>query len=287
MRYCDQRPGPPLSGFVDCLWSLSDAPEHARERIVPTGTIELVVNLAEDEFRIGTPSTTADAFQRFRGAIVSGCYGTPFEIDTRVHAAVVGVHFKPGGAAAFLGIPPGDLADAHVALEDLWGHQAFELRERLCAASSPRDRFRILERALRVRLARGRNPRGAVAQALITLDQPGIEVGRVTRDLDLSRRRFIEIFTEDVGMTPKRYVKVRRFQRALALATASSPPRWAALALECGYFDQAHLCRDWAQLTGVSPSEFLALHQSPVKQNHLALPEEEVKSVQDPSLPAT
>jgi AraC-like DNA-binding protein len=274
MRYRDYRPGPPLSGFIDCLWALSDAPEHSRERIVPTGTIELVVNLAEDEFSIGTSPTTGDAFRRFRGAIVSGCYGTPFEIDTRVHAAVMGVHFKPGGAAGFLGIPPGDLADSHVALEDLWGYQAVELRERLCAASSPRDRFRILERALRVRLARGRNPRGAVKQALITLDQPGVEVGRVTRDLDLSRRRFIEIFTEDVGMTPKRYVKVRRFQRALALATASSSPRWAALALECGYFDQAHLCRDWAELTGVSPSEFLALHQSPVKENHLALPEE-------------
>jgi transcriptional regulator GlxA family with amidase domain len=79
------------------------------------------------------------------------------------------------------------------------------------------------------------------------LDQPGIEVGRVTRELDLSRRRLIEIFTEDVGMTPKRYARVRRFQRALAMATAGSPPHWAELALACGYFDQAHLCREWGR----------------------------------------
>jgi AraC-like DNA-binding protein len=287
MRYCVHRTGPPLSGFIDYLWSLSDAPEHARERIFPSGTIELVINLAEDEFRISSSTATTDAFRCLPGAIVSGCYGAPFEIDTRVHAAVVGVHFKPGAAAGFLGIPPGKLADSHVALEELWGHQSIELRERLCAASSPRDRFRILEHALRVWLARGRDTRSAVKQALAELDRPRIEVGQVSRELCLSRRRFIEIFTEDVGMTPKRYFKVRRFQRALAMATARSSPHWAELAVECGYFDQAHLCRDWAELTGVSPSQFVALSRSRVKENHLALPDTGVKSFQYASTPGT
>jgi AraC-like DNA-binding protein len=262
-------------------------PEHARERIIPSGTLELVVNLAEDEFTISGSSARADAVRRFPGAIVSGCYATPFEIDTRVHAAVVGVHFKPGGAAGFLGVPPGELADAHVALDELCGRQAVELRERLCEASSLRDRFQILEHVLSVWLARARDPRSAVTQALAELDRPGIDVGRVTRELGLSRRRFIEIFTEDVGMTPKRYARVRRFQRALAMATASVSPQWAEIALECGYFDQAHLCREWAELTGVSPSRFVALRRSRVKENHLALPEEGVKSVQDASATAT
>lgn len=272
MRHRVHRPGPPLSGFIDFLWSLSDAPAHARERIFPSGTLELVVNLADDEFRISGSPTTEAPYHRLPGALVSGCYAAPFEFDTRAHAAVVGVHFKPGGAAQFLGTPPGKLADSHVALADLWGQQAIELRERLCSAPSARDRFQLLEHALRIRLARGRDPRGAVKHALTELDRPGIEVGRVTRELDLSRRRFIEIFTEDVGMTPKRYAKVRRFQRALTLATASPSPRWAELALASGYFDQAHLCRDWAELTGVSPSELVAQRQGRVKENHLALP---------------
>jgi transcriptional regulator GlxA family with amidase domain len=109
--------------------------------------------------------------------------------------------------------------------------------------------------------------------ALSRLDRPGVEVGEVTKTLGLSRRRFIEIFTEDVGMTPKRYSRVRRFQRALALTMQSPSPAWARLALECGYFDQAHLCRDWAEFTGFSPGEFLALRQTRVKENHLALPD--------------
>jgi AraC-like DNA-binding protein len=139
----------------------------------------------------------------------------------------------------------------------------------------------LLERALLERLARGRPARSAVEHALTELERPGIEVGEICRELSLSRRRFIEIFTEDVGMTPKKYVRVRRFQRALALAGEKPAPHWGALALACGYFDQAHLCRDWLDLTGVSPSRFVALRQSPVKEHHLALPAQGVKSVQD------
>jgi AraC-like DNA-binding protein len=271
-----------LSEFIDSLWSLTDAPSHTRERIVPSGTVELVINLAEDEFRIFGPGP-APSCRRLPGAIVSGCYSTPFEIDTRDHAAVVGVHFRPGGAAGFLGAPPGELADAHVGLGDLWGREAIELHERLCSAHGSRDRFRILEQALSARLTRGHRRRSAIQRALPELDRPGAAIGRVAMELRLSRRRFIEVFTQDVGMTPKRYSRIRRFQRALAIAKRAGSPDWAGVALECGYFDQAHLCREWAEFTGITPSEFVSLRQSRVKENHLALPEEEVKPVQDAS----
>jgi AraC-like DNA-binding protein len=267
-------PGPALSRFIDHFWALSDAPEHARERIFPSGTIELVVNLAEDDFRICSSPASSERMRRMPGALMSGCYSAPFEFDTRAHASVIGAHFKPAGAAAFLGVAPGEIADSHVALEDLWGRSAVELRERLCTASSTQERFRILERALRGRLPLGREPRRAVEHAVAEFGrQPGLEVGRVTRQLGLSRRRLIQIFTEDVGMTPKRYARVRRFQCALAMATREPSPHWATVALASGYFDQAHLCREWSELTGVSPSQLMALRQRPVKANHLALAE--------------
>ncbi len=219
MRYSVHKPSPPLDGFVDYLWSLSDAPRHARERILPSGTIELVINLQEDEFRIYRSPATGTACDRLRGAIVSGCYGSPFEIDTQEHASVIGVHFRPGGAARLLGLRPGEISDAHVGLGDVWGRRAAELRERLCGEPDRRERFRILERALTARLTGVPHGRRAVGAALSALDQPGVAVGEVAERLGLSRRRFIEIFTEDVGMTPKRYSRVRRFQRALALST--------------------------------------------------------------------
>lgn len=283
MRYSVHEPGPMLSDFVENFWSLSDAPRHTREQILPSGTVELVINLNKDEFRIYGSGARAERCRRFRGAIVSGCYGAPFGIDTREHAAVIGVHFRPGGAASILGVPPGELANSHVALEDLWGYRATELRERLSAAPHQRQRFQILERALVLRQRRARSGRRVVTAALAQLDQPRMTIGDVASGFGLSRRRFIQIFSEDVGMTPKRFARVRRFQRALARVTEQPSPAWAELALECGYYDQAHLCRDWLELSGLSPTELLSLREIQVKENHVALPDLGVKSVQDAS----
>src|SRR5919204_4932768 len=160
MLYLVRAPVPPLSAFVANLWCLSDAPSHAKERIVPSGTLELVINLHDDEFRI-YGAADSEPYRRFSGAIVSGAYGGFFGIDTREHASVIAVHFKPGGALPFLGVPPGALADDHVDLETLWGARARELRERLCAAVSTADRFRILEEELVARLSRPFKRHGA------------------------------------------------------------------------------------------------------------------------------
>src|SRR5690606_38416454 len=123
MRYVERRPGARLQPWVEKLWALSDAPAHARERIVPNGTLELVINLHEDELRI-YPGDEGAACRRFPGALVSGAYDRFFGIDTREHAAIIGVHFAPAGASAVLGVPAGLLRNAHVELEALWGLEA-------------------------------------------------------------------------------------------------------------------------------------------------------------------
>ena len=277
MLYSAHPPSSRLSDFVDSFWFLRDAPGHERERIVPSGTLELVFNLHEDEFRIHDPVASKE--RRFRGAIASGCYAHAFEIETRAHADVLGVHFKPGGAARLLGVPAGELSNTHVGLDDLWGRRASELRERLCADASAARRIELLESYLTERLPERAHPRPAARAGLAELDQPGVEVGTVVQRLGVSRRRFIEVFSEDVGMTPKRYSMVRRLQRALASLGQGPPATWTQIALDCGYCDQAHLCRDWTELTGLSPGEFFASRSVPVKENHVALPEG-VKSVQ-------
>jgi AraC-like DNA-binding protein len=262
-------PGPPLSGFVDNLWSFSDVPLHAKERIVPSGTLELVINLHEDELRI-YDSVDAERCKRFSGAMVSGAYRGFFVIDTREHASVMGVHFKPGGALPFLGAPPGALADTHVDLEALWGRRpASVLRERLCAAAAPAHRFRILEEALLERLLRPVRRHRAVQAALHQLAH-GRSVHEVAADVNLSHRRFIEVFTAETGLTPKLFARVRRFQRALALAAHASPD-WSQLALECGFFDQSHMIRDFVDFSGFSPAELLHHRSEHVRENHLAL----------------
>jgi AraC-like DNA-binding protein len=268
--YWVHKPSPPLAGVVDYFWSLSDVPSHSKECVIPTGTIELVFDLRDDATPIYKP-------------VVSGAYSRAFVVETSLHASLVGVHLKPGGAAGLLGVAAGELADTHVELEALWGRRAVELRDRLVGAAEPAQRFRILEQTLLSALSRSLSGsrsrshppgvRGEIAVALRRLEAPGVEVGDVAREVQLSHRRFIQLFTEQVGMTPKRYARVRRLQRALSLATSRQAPTWTHLALDCGYFDQAHLCRDWVELTGFSPMDFLRLRNVDAKDNHLALPE--------------
>ena len=270
MLYLVRTPAPPLSQFVANLWCFSDVPPHARERIVPSGTLELVINLHEDEFRI-YGAVDAAPYRRFSGAIVSGAYGSFFGIDTREHASVIAVHFKPGGALPLLGVPPGALADRHVDLEALWGPAARELRERLCAAAGAEDRFRILEEELVARLSRPFKRHGAVPVALELLGRNGTSVSEIAADVGLSHRRFIEVFAAEVGMTPKLFARVRRFRRAWSLAQRVESPDWSLVANECGYFDQSHLIRDFAAFSGFSPSELLRRPSARVKDHHVAV----------------
>lgn len=272
MLYSSHTPMAPLADFVEYFWSLSDAPAHAQERIVPSGTLELVVNLHEDVVRIYDPADPARC-RRFSGAVVSGAYRSYFVIDTREHASMVGVHFRPGGARAVLGLPPGELADTHLDLETLWGGRARQLRERLCSARDPVERFRILEAALLASLRAMPERQRAVNFALERLGRGGSSVGDVAEELALSRRRFIELFTADVGITPKLFGRVRRFQRALAMAERPRVPDWAQLALECGYFDQSHMIRDFVHFSGFSPAALLRHRGARVKENHVVPPD--------------
>ncbi|MCI0366165.1 MAG: hypothetical protein L0219_20080 [Phycisphaerales bacterium] len=120
-------PTEPLAGLVQDLWACADAPSrdvgHSRERILPSGTIELVINLCDNELRIYDPAHSEHC-RRLSGAVVSGTYRSVFVIDPKQHASIMGVHFKPGGASGLLGVPASELTDTHVDLEALWGASA-------------------------------------------------------------------------------------------------------------------------------------------------------------------
>jgi AraC-like DNA-binding protein len=263
-------PGPPLDAYIDRFWLCSDAPPHPRERILPSGTIELVINLGDDEIRVYDPSQAARP-RRYSGAVVSGPYRSCFLIDPRQHASIIGVHFRPGRAVPLLGVPACELADAHLDLESLWGPTAAELRERLCTAATPAKRFAVLEEVLLGRLRRRPPRHGAIPIALDALEQAdtAVRIRDLAARVGLSQRRFIQLFAAEVGMTPKLYGRVRRFQRARELVRKAAEPDWAAVAVSCGFFDQSHLIRDFGEFSGLSPMSYLNQRSDHVLLNHV------------------
>jgi AraC-like DNA-binding protein len=263
-------PGPPLDECIDRFWLCSDTPAHPRERILPSGTVELVINLSDDEIRIYDASDPTRP-RRYSGAAVSGPYSNYFVIDPLVHASIIGVYFRPGRAVPVLGGPASDLADAHVDLESVWGRTAAELRERLCTAATPAKRFAVLEEVLLGRLRRAPRWHGAIPVALDAFEQAdaAVKVRDLARRVGLSQRRFIQLFTAEVGLTPKLYGRVRRFQRARELVRRATEPDWAAVAVACGFFDQSHLIRDFGEFSGLSPVAYLNRRTKHVLLNHM------------------
>ena len=270
MQHVSIAPTPPLTEFIERFWYFSDAPPHQKERVVPSGTIELVFNLDEDELGFYDMKQPGSC-KSFSGAVFSGAHAGPLFVDSRKH--VVGVHFKPGGAFRFLGIPASELVDTHVDLEVLWGRSTQNLREQLYAAANPAMRFRVLEKALVARLENTLEEHRAVRAALNILGRGAGEAR--TRDLaahlGLSQRHFIKVFSDQVGVTPKLFGRVQRFQRALSLTRSSSMPDWADVAVACGYFDQSHLIHDFQTFSGLSPTEFHRQRRERVLTNDLLL----------------
>src|SRR5262245_57237970 len=166
MLFRRHKPGYPLSRLVEDFWIYDGyAAAHRRERILPSGTFEIVFNLREDELRIYDPGEPARC-RRFSGAVVSGPYSTCFMSDTQEEASITGVHFRPGGALPFLGRPAGEHGDAHIDLRLIYGPSVGELRERLCAARTATIRFRLLEAFLVRHLADPPPCHGAVGVSL-------------------------------------------------------------------------------------------------------------------------
>lgn len=260
MSYCTYTPLPPLSNFVDMFWSYERRTlPHGRERVIPTGTMQLIVNLNEDEFRV-YDKQDPHQFRILSGCLMSGAHSEFVVIDTDSQASTVGVHFKPGGAYPFLRVPASELGNVDVPLEALWGVRAIELREQLLESETPEAKFRVLEQTLLTQISRPLTHHPAIDLALREFrGAPHIRpIKEVSEEIGLSQRRFIQLFREEVGMTPKLFCRIRRLQEVIRLTGSGTRVEWATVALKCGYFDQAHFIHDFRSFTGVTPTIYLA-----------------------------
>jgi AraC-like DNA-binding protein len=282
MNFERHLPRPALAGLVDYLWQVSDAPAHAQERILPNGTLELVFNLVEDEIRIYDGSTEQPCRQ-LSGSVVSGVFSRFFVVDTREHACMLGVHFKPGGAFPFLRrLPAQALANSHLDLSVLWGGKAPRLRERLAAAGTVQQRFQLLEAALLEELGSALPGHRAIPPVLHALVSTATPVTALAARAHLTHRRLIELFGREVGAPPKLFQRLQRFQRAVALTRSSAEVArlagavgagsgWTHLAQLAGYCDQSHWIRDCLAFSGLTPSQYTSQWTEQVKDHHVPL----------------
>lgn len=246
-----------LAPFVECVWGVRGSAEYHVEAVVPNGAMELMVSLGPRQKVVAFGERTVD--ETFDTAWLAG-----IQDQRLVHASEHGsdhisVRFRPGGAHAFFGLPMDELTNRVIPLGDLIGDDAIGLRDRIGIEATDEARARsfaswLLERRMPV------HPHfGTVRRAidLVRGSARGLRVADLCDRLGLSNRHLIEQFRRTVGLAPKTYARIERFQRVVESCRGRGDVCWSRLAVRHGYADQSHLIREFRRLSAVTPSEFL------------------------------
>jgi AraC-like DNA-binding protein len=249
-------PDPPLSDHVEVLWHVSGRTRFSRDRRLPTGSAHLLFNLRSPPLLFAR--TAQGRARAFPTCWIAGQCESYIETGAQGETALLGAQFRSHGAWRLLRIAQHELRDQVVELEAVLGDGVLALRRRLLDAPSPHACFVLLERWLAGLLGSGGEVHAGVRAtgAAIAQSYGRLDLRALSRDTGYSREHLIRRFSEQVGLTPKAYANIVRFNHALQTAHRRDAS-WAQIAHDCGYYDQAHLIRDFQRYAGRAPASLV------------------------------
>lgn len=264
---------PFLRPFVETLWFSEPGARSSlaeREWVLPTGAMHVVLRLSGPKLRLFHDLDDRAGFLA-GPSIVGGARSRAYLRDISQPVVSIGAQLRPGVAQLLFDLPGDELAERHSSLDDLLGIDARLLRERLLEAGSPSRKLSLFEAFFASRLE-GKLIDPIVAHALTRIGE-GAQLRAIVTETGYSHRHFLARFQRAVGLPPKLYARILRFQRALRLMPTSLSLTRVALA--AGYSDQPHFTREFRELSGLAPGQYRAF--SPMSPNHV----EVVNSFQD------
>lgn len=266
-----RQPALALRPFIAQVWATDNppagtVPQAGVEHVLPIGMMHLAFRMTDLPLHVR--ESPADPGVLLGGAIVGGLRSRYFIRETSAPACSVAAVLRPGAAQLLFDVGADELAGRHTPLADLWGAAVGALRERLLEAAGAEERLALLEAALAARLPRVRALHPAIAAVLGRMDA-ALPVVAAVEESGLSHRRFIAQFRHAVGLAPKAYQRVLRFQHALRNLRRGDA--LASVASDAGYSDQAHFSREFLEFSGVTPAAYRS--RLPAHANHLPVGE--------------
>lgn len=256
-----------LAAVTEGIWYFEGSLEALRERHFPHGRLELVVHLGPVYHRV-----VGDRVEAFTPTCLAGLFLEPDVIEAPPGpSAVLGMRLYPAGAFAVVGRPLHEITGLTVDLEDLVAGAAAELAEGCAAARTPEGRVRAAARWLEARVRAHRGPDPAVAWMARELERRAgaVSIRRLRERTGWSRSRLTTLFREQIGVPPKTLGRVLRFRKALEMVNRERAPL-SEIALAAGYYDQPHFNGEFRELSGLTPTEYLARRRFP---ESVSLPE--------------
>lgn len=276
MRYAEYEPSPGLARLVERFWILEGAGTGVADAIFPDGRIEIVFHYSGTFWRRRddeeppapqasspapveggewTPMTTSAPPERQPDAMVVGQMLAPVILAPEGAVGVAAVRLRPAAARTLLGFPSTDIAGRFVDLDLLFGSTS-SIREQLAEAVTDAARIALLEGWL-TRHVRG-TPKPRIEAVVRGMAASGgrASIDELAEASGLHVRQLERHFLHEVGLTPKTFARISRLQLALARVRAGAP--LSDVALACGFYDQAHMARDFRQLASMSPRAWQA-----------------------------
>ena len=243
------RPSEPVRGLLNrnYLGFTQPAASGVRWLATPTPTTTVIIN-------------TGAAFGGLPGSFVTGLSDTYAVIEQFGNIECVDLKLAPLGAYRLLGVPMDELTGEVVELADVLGPDAGRLTERLANTSGWPERFAVLDAFLLDRTENGPAAAPEVGWAWRQLVESGgaVPIGALAHEVGWSRRHLVTRFRQQVGLPPKTAARIIRFENLLRRVGTAGRADWSRTAAECGYYDQAHMNRDFREFAGTTPTEYLA-----------------------------
>ena len=255
-------PAFPLNKFVNhFIYHEGFNPVHSMDRFLPDGNAEFIIELTDNPKHIYDNETLTE-LQACRHAWVSGVRTQPITIPAGRDSRMLIVAFKKGMAHPFYDFPMTELADLVVDADLVFGQKVHALREQLLHCNSIRQMFLLVEKFLLGQagdLLHANTPSQCIqyASSNITNQPTVLEFQQLSRQIGYSQKHFIDLFKKQVGVPPKQYLRIIRFQKAILEIENKSAIHWSRIAAESGFYDQAHFINEFKDFSGFTPNEYI------------------------------
>jgi len=259
MDFAIHQPDGRLASFVKCMWSMeSGLVQTTTERVAPTGCVCLTFHFGDRPSRIGAHGQGSPQ----PWGQVSGQETSFTDLAVSGSPGLVAVVLRPEVNGALLGMPASELRGQQVEVEQVFGRAGARVCQQVAEAPGPVARFRLLERFLVDHLAAVEpivEPRMRAFVQQVTASGGQLSVGQLASRVDLSRRQLERQVGAAVGMTPKEFCRIVRYQKVVALKQHDPSLSLTQLTYDGGYADQAHLTREFLRITGHTPKRAFEL----------------------------
>lgn len=255
-------PALPLNQFIEHFFYYEGlSPAHNKERFFPDGNTEIIIDLSENPQYIYDNESLCE-IQACRYFWVSGVRTRSITIPSGRGSRMLIVTFKKGKAYPFYPMPMSEIADQVVSADVIFGQNIVHLREQLLTSASIEGMFLLLEKFLL------RQSNGALTSEIKTrcieyallhiVKEPHVlSFQHVCEQIGYSQKHFIHLFKEHVGVSPKQYLKIMRFQKAILGIENGVPTHWSDFARKIGYYDQPHFIHEFKSFSGFTPGDYI------------------------------